>query len=247
MKKHIILIVIFTFIFLSCKQESGKDAYGNDPKSNTEEQGTIDDVPSIETIKSDLLGKSVKLYNTNEDFEYGKWNFDKLEEFDNVEIVNSKLSDDYNLNLEINIKLVDYSKNRKDVYSGNLTLNYYRSNKDQGYWVFQDVSGRIKYDGEDESYTSTSDYNNQSESETSTSDNNSNDNNRLIICPNCKGTGQSYKRCVDCQGKGEIIKDYHSDSEGGSDYRDCYRCAGRGEVLKTCYVCYGKGRVKEYE
>ena len=247
MKKiNLFLIVIFTLTFFSCKEIDNNHQIIDDEstKSNTEEQGTIDDVPSIETIKSDLLGRSVKIYNTNEDFEYGKWNFDKLEEFDNVEIVNSKLLDDNNLNLEINIKLVDYSKNRKDVYSGNLTLSYYRSNIDQGYWVFQDVSGHIKYEGEDESYTSTSDYdnsNNNNQSETSTSDNN-NDNNRLIICPNCNGTGEGYIKCP----KDFWLKKGSIQLPNG-DYAECPKCNGTGEVLGTCKVCKGEGRVNEYE
>ncbi|MEY4834385.1 MAG: DnaJ central domain [Bacteroidota bacterium] len=243
MKKiNLFLIVIFTLTFFSCKEIDNNHQIIDDEstESNTE---VIDDMPSIESIKSDLLDKSVKI-DTYNDIYSGKWNFDKLEEFESVEIVNSKLLDDYNLNLEIRITVLDNSNNNTTAFSGNLTLNYYRSNKDQGYWVFQDVSGSIKRD-DSVSESSNSDYDNsnnyQSESETSTSDDN-NDNNRLIICPNCNGTGEGYIKCP----KDFWLKKGSIQLTNG-DYAECPKCNGTGEVLGTCKVCKGEGRVNEYE
>jgi len=183
-------------------------------KSNTE---AISDMPDIEGIKAELLGRTI-----------GNWTFNKAEEFDNVEISNSTLLDDYNLNLDVKLKLTDYKTGES--CSGDIIMNYYRSNINQGYWAFQNVSGSIN--GQNDNDHAKSESESESKSESSAVEyNNSNDNNRKIICPNCNGSRKDYFKCRQC----------------GGDGSDCSRCRGRGEEELSCQVCKGTGRVNEYE
>lgn len=98
--------------------------------------------------------------------------------------------------------------------------------------------------------------NENSVNETSTSDyNNSNESNRKIICPNCNGTGGDIikKRCDNNCDNGYFITSKNNNiydvAYGDMIKTECSKCNGtyKVEVKKTCEVCYGEGRVKEYE
>ncbi len=63
-----------------------------------------------------------------------------------------------------------------------------------------------------------------------------------ITCPNCKGVGTTQETCGNCRGS------------GWNGYNGCYGCGtgryqeqGKGYQNRTCSVCYGNGRINEYE
>ncbi len=98
--------------------------------------------------------------------------------------------------------------------------------------------------------------NENSVNENSTTDyNNSNESNRKIICPNCNGTGGDIikKRCDNNCENGYFITSKNNNVYdvvyGDMVKTECSKCNGtyKVEVKRTCEVCYGEGRVKEYE
>ncbi len=87
-------------------------------------------VPTTEEIKKDLLNLKV-----------GDWTFAKLEEFNNVSILKTKIVDDLNLEMEIDLGLVDYITGI--LYKGIVTMKYNRSSVNQTKWDLQAVDGNI--------------------------------------------------------------------------------------------------------
>ena len=87
-------------------------------------------VPNSEEIKNDLLNHKV-----------GDWTFSKLEEFNNVSILNTKIVDDLNLEMEVDLGLVDYKTGI--LYKGIVTVKYNRSSINQTKWNLKAVDGKI--------------------------------------------------------------------------------------------------------
>ena len=215
--KLITIVFIMILTFSSCKEsEFNKVMFGE-----IEAESIIK--PNEDQIKNDILNSKV-----------GSWTFAKLEEFNNVAIVNSRVVDELNLDLEVTLDMSDYKTGKP--YQGNVTVSYSRFGKNEDYWVFNDVSGTVsKVITEAENSQDVSpEINNQEEEEPQQS--------KMIICSNCNGTGEGYIKCPKdywCK-KGSIQKP-------NGDYAECSNCNGTGQVLGTCKVCHGNGRVKEYE
>jgi hypothetical protein len=87
-------------------------------------------VPTSEEIKNDLLNHKV-----------GDWTFAKLEEFNNVSILNTKIVDDLNLEMEVDLDLVDYKTGM--LYKGIVTVKYKRLDLAQNDWNLHAVDGKI--------------------------------------------------------------------------------------------------------
>ena len=69
---------------------------------------------------------------------------------------------------------------------------------------------------------------------------------KKIICPNCDGKGSNQEKCEHCHGSGWL--------KGQEGRNGCYVCVtgspwdqGTGYRNRTCSVCYGSGRINEYE
>lgn len=107
---------------------------------NIEKEDNVE-IPSIEQIKSDLLDKKL-----------GTWNFAGLEEFENIDIIDSTLISDKELVLNIKLKLIDKYSLVK--YLGDIQISYLAS-EDGISWVFNKVDGEIIKDSENSEITST--------------------------------------------------------------------------------------------
>lgn len=150
MKNKAIILVLFltTIIFSSCK-DFNKEVLGDDsiPVESVEK-------PSIEKIKNDLLGKEIKT-----------WIFAKIEEFNSVNITNSRILDDLNLEIEASLDLSDYETGKP--YKGNIVVSYYRMANNSSSWEFKEVSGtvyKVESDASDEK-TNQEEYQSQQQTE----------------------------------------------------------------------------------
>ena len=124
-----------SFIIYSCKNEikenNQTDSNNNNQSKNTEATN-IDaskvKYPEKEQIMNDLLGKSVN-----------DWTFKKLDEFDGVDIINTRIINTNILELTIDLDLTDYFKH--DNWDGQVIINYELLKDNQ--WHFVNVSGNL--------------------------------------------------------------------------------------------------------
>lgn len=104
---YTLLILISTLFFTSCVEE-----------------------PDVEKIKGDLLGQSMKLYNTR------YWNFDSLSEFDNFTILSKTKNGDI---LEYIVEIA--VKDERDYYNFDANIIY---RKESGEWKFVSIKGKLR-------------------------------------------------------------------------------------------------------
>ncbi len=220
----IFLAIITIFTFSSCNEkEFNKVMFGY-----VEAESVVK--PSVDEIKNDLLNNKVDT-----------WTFDKLEEFDSVEIVNSKILDDLNIEFEVSMKLTDYITH--EPYKGNIILSYTRSNKDINYWIFNSVSGDIYVDNSiisnEENYSNQNNKTNFKDELSNIVKESAEEAISSTIVETLSGKSQSqtnsYPNCVWC---GEEIKGtiYHVDYNG-SQYDDDYyvsSTSGKGTFHYGC-------------
>lgn len=94
--------------------------------SLNQENATDYTFPSIDQIKSDLIGKKLFLY----------WNFEYVEEFQDFILVNETIKNNY-LNVIADIILTDLNTHK--IYQAEILVLYY---KDKNGWQFSSVSGK---------------------------------------------------------------------------------------------------------
>jgi hypothetical protein len=98
----------------------------NNSEADQTDNGTI--IPDIQKVKEDLIGRQV-----------GSWQFDKLEEFSDVKILNQTNEDENTLFLNCELSLID--NNTLDLYEGTVDIKYTLSKNNK--WLFEDVTGEI--------------------------------------------------------------------------------------------------------
>ena len=147
MKNKILKLTLFLIILTSSCKDFNREVLGDNsiPVENVEK-------PSIEKIKNDLLGNKVQT-----------WTFAKLEEFNAVNVINSRILDDLSLEIEISLDMSDYITGKP--YKGNVVVSYSRMSKDSSSWEFKEVNGTV-YKIESELSDENSDYNQNQNEET---------------------------------------------------------------------------------
>lgn len=142
MKNRLILLLL-AFSIYSCKQNE-VDYDNNQSESNNNTQSddnapTIDAnnvrLPDEDQIKNDLLGKSIS-----------GWTFKKLDEFDLVDILNSKIVNNNTLELTVDLDLTDYFTH--DDWDGEVIISYELKNDNQ--WHYLDISGDLENNNKDD-------------------------------------------------------------------------------------------------
>lgn len=135
MKYKLILLLLLTFSFYSCKQNENNNSQTesiNNSQTENNESSNFDasniKVPDENQIKNDLLGNTL-----------GEWSFKKLEEFESVDIIESQILKNNTLQLRLELDLTDYYTH--DNWDGEVTLSYGLQNDDQ--WHFQNVTGTL--------------------------------------------------------------------------------------------------------
>ena len=142
--RKIFISFITILAFSSCKQKDfDKEIYGYTDAESIEK-------PSVEKIKNDLIGKIIS-----------GWNFDGLEEFNTVTITNSRVVDEFNLEIEVSLDLT--CSRSGNPYQGYVTVSYSRIDRKYDYWEFNQVTGSVSevITEEDNSQDVSSESNNQ--------------------------------------------------------------------------------------
>ena len=122
--RKIFIAFITILAFSSCKQKDfDKEIYGY---TDAESIGK----PNEDKIKNDILNNKV-----------GSWTFSKLEEFNDFTITNSRIVDEFNLEIDVTLDLSDYITGKP--YQGNVTVSYSRIDRKNDYWEFNEVTGSV--------------------------------------------------------------------------------------------------------
>jgi len=144
--RKIFIFFITILAFSSCKKKDfDKEMYGYTDAESIEK-------PNEDKIKNDILNNKV-----------GSWTFSKLEEFNDLTITNSRIVDEFNLEIDVTLDLSDYITGKP--YQGNVTVSYYRIDRKNDYWQFKEVTGNVSevITEEDNSQDVSSESNNQEE------------------------------------------------------------------------------------
>ena len=141
--KNKLILLLLVFSIYSCKQNGGD--YDNNQSESTNNSQSDNNAPTIDAndvtlpdedqIKNDLLGKSIS-----------GWTFKKLDEFDLVDILNSKIVNNNTLELTVDLDLTDYFTH--DDWDGEVIISYELKNDNQ--WHYQDISGNLENNNKDD-------------------------------------------------------------------------------------------------
>lgn len=136
-------LLLLAFLIYSCKQN--EEDYNNNQSESINNSQSGNNVPTIDAddirlpdenqIKNDLLGKSIS-----------GWSFKKLDEFDLVDILNSKIVNNNTLELTVDLDLTDYFTH--DDWDGEVIISYELKNDNQ--WHYLNISGTLENNNKDD-------------------------------------------------------------------------------------------------
>ena len=191
-KTKILAFLFLTILLFSSCKDFNKEVLSDDsiPVESVEK-------PSIEKIENDLLGNKIDT-----------WTFDKLEEFNSVNITNSKILDDLNLEIEVSLDLTGYGSGNK--FKGNIVVSYSRMANNSSSWEFKEVNGTV-YKAEKEPSDENSD-SNQTQNEEEKND--------YPICDRCGNEIRSRTYYLNFSGSEYYIDEEYT-SLGGPYHQNC--------------------------